>query len=92
MIINVDADNTVEVDSDAKDNLDAMREIDDWAFNNNFSRTNEYHLRVVIREDGTRVFRGVCYRLTPEVRSTARKILEEISTRACDVTKQEEQA
>jgi hypothetical protein len=60
--------NVVQLDSDARDNMQAMREIEDWAFDHGFARTTEYHLRAAITDDNLRVFRGICYRLTRDER------------------------
>jgi len=70
MIIRVDPpdfakSSTVQVDSDAPTNTLAMREVDDWAADNGFLRTSEYHLRPIL-VGGKRQFRGFCYRMTPE--------------------------
>jgi hypothetical protein len=62
--------NTVQVDSDARDNARAIREIDDWAAENGFVRTNEYWLRRAI-VGGKSVFRGICYRFSEEERKAA---------------------
>jgi hypothetical protein len=56
--------NSVQVDSTAPDNMAAIHEIDAWAVENGFERVNEYWLRQRQLEDGRRVFRGVCIRLT----------------------------
>jgi hypothetical protein len=48
-----------------------MFEIEDWAAEHGFLRTSEYYLRRVRRRDGKRVFRGFCYRMTPEERENA---------------------
>jgi hypothetical protein len=71
MIINVDPKsedqvNVVQVDSDAADNLAAMREIEDWAASRGFARTTEFWLRRVRSADGRMLFRGICYRITRE--------------------------
>lgn len=58
--------NVVQIDSDAADNQQAVDEIEDWAADHRFARVNEYWLRPIVRQDGRRVFRGVCYRLTQE--------------------------
>lgn len=57
--------NTVQVDSDAADNRTALLEIEDWAAQHGFVRTDEYTLRQLLR-DGKRMFRGTCYRMSPE--------------------------
>ena len=58
--------NVVQIDSDAPDNDQAMLEIEEWAVENGFARTNEYWLRKIITAKNERVFRGICYRLTKE--------------------------
>lgn len=73
--------NSVIVDSDGKSNRDALLEIEQWAFESGFARTTEYWLRPILRADGKRVFRGLCYRLTPEERNSAAE-----RTRAIDET------
>jgi hypothetical protein len=57
--------NVVQLDSDAAENREALIEMEDWAHAHGFARTNEYHLRRVRTAAGP-VFRGICYRLTPE--------------------------
>ncbi len=52
----------VEVESDLADNLKALAEIDDWTLDHGFVRTNEDWLRRVVRDDGAKVRRAVCYR------------------------------
>lgn len=74
--------NTVQVDSDAKKNEQAIDDIEQWAADNGFARTSEYWLRQVIRQDGKHVFRGICYRVTAEVKASNEAILQEISRRA----------
>lgn len=59
--------NTVQVFTDAGDNRDAVLEIEAWAAQHGFVRTSEYWLGQMILETGRRVFRGVCYRMTPEL-------------------------
>jgi hypothetical protein len=58
--------NVVQLDSDAPDNDQAMLEMEAWAVENGFARTNEYWLRKIITADNKRVYRGICYRLTRE--------------------------
>jgi hypothetical protein len=50
----------VMVESDALDNISAIRDIDEWALAHGFKRIPEYWLRRARRDDGTMVFRGVC--------------------------------
>ncbi len=71
MIVKVDPEdwqhaNVIQVDSDAHDNVKARLEIEDWAFDRGFVRTNEFHLRAAITDENARVFRGICYRLAPD--------------------------
>lgn len=70
--------NTVQVDSGAGDNVEAIREIDEWAYENGFARTTEYWLRRIRREDGSFVFRGFCYRVTQEVEQSKREAHERL--------------
>jgi hypothetical protein len=71
--------NVVLVDSDAKDNKEALHEIEDWAADNGFARTREYWLQQIRRDDGERVFRGICYRLTEEVRRSHAEKAQELA-------------
>jgi hypothetical protein len=58
---------SIQVDSDAPDNMSAILEIDDWAAANDFVRESSYWLRPIHRKrDGKRVFRVVLFRLSPE--------------------------
>ena len=59
--------NVVQIDSDAHDNKEAIIDIENWAGEHGFARTNEYWLRQILKNRGRRVFRGICYRLTEEV-------------------------
>ncbi len=67
--------NVVQVDSDAKDNHEAILEIEDWAAENGFARINENWLRQIHR-GGQRVFRGVCYRLTEEEQQSSSSVCQ----------------
>jgi len=62
--------NIVQVDSDAPDNSKAITEIEDWAAANGFARINESWLRQIFRE-GQKLYRGACYRLNEEERSSS---------------------
>lgn len=73
--------NVLQLDSDASNNQAAMLEMEQWAYENGFARTNEYWLRR-IRRDGQTVFRGICYRVEEEERATQRAILQETEARA----------
>ncbi|HUU86059.1 MAG TPA: hypothetical protein VM243_21385 [Phycisphaerae bacterium] len=63
--------NTVQLDSDAPSNREALLEIDEWAAEHGFARVNEHWLRRIITQDRCWLFRGVCYRLTPEEQTSA---------------------
>jgi hypothetical protein len=76
-----DSASAVVIDSDASTNEQAIRDIDDWAAANGFSRTPEYWLRVISR-DGKRHFRGTCYRLTEEERRSAADTVRDVQQRA----------
>ena len=58
---------TVEVESDARDNISAIHEIEEWAAGTGFQRTSEYALRQAL-VDGARRFRGVCFRMQEDER------------------------
>jgi hypothetical protein len=72
--------NTLQVDSDAQDNASAIAEINRWAAERGFARTNEYWLRRVRTNNGM-IFRGICYRVTDDERATARERLGEAAER-----------
>lgn len=59
--------NVVQVDSDAPNNKEAIIDIENWAADKDFVRTTEYWLQRILKKDGRKVFRGICYRLTEEV-------------------------
>lgn len=71
---------SVVVESDASTNAEAMRQIEDWAAENGFARTNEYWLRP-IRREGRTLFQAVCYRLTEEHRAAGAEQIERIRRR-----------
>ncbi|HUB25471.1 MAG TPA: hypothetical protein VL992_08565, partial [Tepidisphaeraceae bacterium] len=56
--------NIVQLDVDTHDNRKAIDAIEAWAAKHGFARTRENFLRIIVRPDGSRVFRGACYRLT----------------------------
>jgi hypothetical protein len=72
---------TVQVESDAAHNLEALHEIEQWARDNGFARTTEYWLRQAVTPDGKRVFRGVCFRLDTEERRAAENIDRSVEER-----------
>jgi hypothetical protein len=74
--------NIVQIDVDAGDNSEAIEVLEKWAAENGFSRMSEYFLRIVMRADGSRVFRGVCYRITREVKDSARRQVKAAIKRA----------
>ena len=53
----------VMVSSDAPDNASAIRDIDKWARDNGFVRSNEYHLGRRQTAEGKMLFFSPCYRL-----------------------------
>jgi hypothetical protein len=67
---------------DAQNNSEAIDALEKWAAENSFARTNEYSLRIVIRADGSQVFRGVCYRITRELKESARRQVKAAIRRA----------
>jgi len=71
--------NSVQVDSDAPDNAAAILEIEDWAAENGFARVHEYWLRQIHGENGSRAFRGICYRLTEEEVSSSKATCHSIA-------------
>lgn len=89
MIVRIDPEdwnrfNVVQLDSDAPDNMVAVREIEDWAAEHGFARTDEYWLRRALKPDGRRIFRGICFRLVPDELAAAEaesKEVEETSKR-----------
>jgi hypothetical protein len=73
--------NVVQVDSDASDNMSAAREIESWAAQNGFVRTTEYWLRRAMTADGAIVFRGICYRISPEEHELIQRVERETEER-----------
>ena len=63
--------NAVIIDCDGSSDVGAILEMERWAWNNGFARVPETSPRVILRADGKRVFRSMCYRLTAEERSSA---------------------
>jgi len=55
----------VRVSSDAANNYEAIAEIDEWASENGYTRSNEQWL-VHHRRDGRTVFLSTCYRETAD--------------------------
>jgi hypothetical protein len=74
--------NVVQVDVDAANNSEAVDVLESWAAENGFARTEEYFLRIIMRADGTRVFRGICYRITREVKASAERLAKAAIKRA----------
>ncbi len=68
----------VMVSSDALDNVSAIRDIDQWARDNGFVRSNEYHLGRRQTADGKMLFFSACYRLDENFRRAAETDLERI--------------
>jgi hypothetical protein len=67
--------------SDAPDNDAAIREIDTWAREHDFVRSNEYHLNARQTADGRRLYTCACYRLTDENLRAAQAELSRIRRR-----------
>lgn len=85
MIIGVDPPNweesrinAVQVDSDAPKNLAAVAEVEAWADEHGFERVEEPMLRLVFRDDGRRVYRGVCVRRTGEIERSAKRFVQAV--------------
>jgi len=72
----------VQVDVDAKSNIDAIEALEEWAGEHGFARVRENFLRVIVRTDGTPVFRGACYKLTKEETKAVRYELDAVAKRA----------
>ncbi len=68
----------VMVSSDATDNVSAIRDIDKWARDNGFVRSNEYHLGRRQTADGKMLFFSPCYRLDESFRRAAETDLARI--------------
>ena len=73
--------NIVQIDVKASSNMEAITELDDWATQNGFARTNDYWLRHIII-NGETYFRGICYRLTPVELESRRKQMRRTQARA----------
>ena len=78
---------SVVVESDAPTNAEAVDEIENWAAQNGFARTNEYWLRP-IRRDGRTLLQAVCYRITEEHRAAAADRVERIKQRIASMPTQ----
>ena len=64
---------SIQVDSDAADNMAAILEIDDWAAANGFVRESSYWLRRVRRrKDDRQVFRVVLFKMSEDELDTRR--------------------
>ena len=70
----------VIVDSDAPTNLQAIREVSEWANLNGFARTTESHLRQIYR-DGRMMYQAVYFRLTEEFRAGVTERLRQLDER-----------
>jgi len=80
----------VQVDVDAKTNIDAIEALEDWAAKHGFARVRENFLRVIVRADGNPVFRGACYRLTKEEAKSVHYELTAIANRAKKIARMAE--
>jgi hypothetical protein len=74
--------NVVQVDVDAANNSDAIETLERWAAKNGFARVREIFLRVIVLANGNRVFRGACYRITPEEKKAIKFEVDAIEKRA----------
>ena len=74
--------NIVQIDVDAKDNREAIDALDNWAWKHGFARARENFLRIITRPDGTRIFRGGCYKLTDEEKTAIDLNFQAITKRA----------
>lgn len=68
----------VMVSSDASDNISAIREIDQWARDHGFVRSNEYHLGRRQTAAGQMLFFCSCYRLDESYKRAADTDLAQI--------------
>src|SRR5438067_1227173 len=71
----------VKVYSDAPDNIQAIREIDDWARTHGYVRSRESVLNVEQRADGRRYYYSACHRLTEDYSRAAEEDLRRIRER-----------
>ncbi len=83
MIVQTQPDETnnapvVMVSSDASDNISAIREIDQWAREHGFVRSNEYHLGRRQTAEGRMLFVSPCYRLDESFKQAANTDLKRI--------------
>jgi hypothetical protein len=74
--------NIVQIDVDAKDNWEAIEALESWAGDHGFARVHENFLRLIIRSNGSRVFRGACYKLTKEEKNAVHYETRKIAARA----------
>ena len=71
----------VKVYSDALDNIQAIREIDEWARTHGYVRSRESILNVQQTADGKRYYYSACYRLTEDDLRAAEEDLRRIRER-----------
>lgn len=86
MIVKVDPESwqqskLVQLDSDAPNNMTAIREMEDWASEHGFARTSEYWLRRALTSNGKRIFRGICFRLMPDELAAASAESDDVEQR-----------
>jgi hypothetical protein len=72
----------VQIDIEAKDNWEAIEALESWASDHGFARANENFLRIIMRPDGSKVFRGICYRLTAEEKTSIKLNFNAVVQRA----------
>ena len=73
--------NVVQIDSDSSNNAEAVIEIENWAHQHGFARTNEYWLRQA-RRDGKMRFRGICFRVAEDEQEVLQERQQQIEARA----------
>src|SRR2546430_1622567 len=74
--------NIVQLDIEAKNNIDALLALENWAADHGFARLHQDQLRIVVGADGKPVFRGACYRMTEEERNGITFEIKSITARA----------
>lgn len=78
---NIGKDKVVVAYSDAADNVQAIREIDEWARSHGYVRSRESSLNVKQDADGHRYFYSACYLLDEDDRRAATTDLARIRER-----------
>ncbi len=81
----IDTAPSVVVFSDAPNNFDAIREIDQWARDHGFVRSREYSLNIKQFADGKRLYYGACYRLSQDDKRAAEADLTRMRQRRAEM-------